>query len=84
MNQIALSQKFAAGLKLSTQVNKYERAHLLGIKKIDFKATRFDGDPRVAVKWVDHFEDHFGEDDLADLFNPFHPLLLFDQIISIN
>ena len=76
MNQIALSQKFAGGVKLSTQVTKYERAHLLGIKKIDFKATRFDGDPRAAVKWVEHFEDHFGKEGLAYLFNPLHPALV--------
>ena len=59
-----------------TQISKTDRAKFISIRTIDFETDRFDGDPRDAILWVEHFEDYFGTKGLAYLFDPLHPALL--------
>ena len=65
----------SSSLKI-TQISKTDRAKFISIRTIDFETDRFDGDPRDAILWVEHFEDYFGTKGLAYLFDPLHPALL--------
>ena len=57
-------------------ISKTDRAKFISIRTIDFETDRFDGDPRDAILWVEHFEDYFGTKGLSYLFDPLHPALL--------
>jgi hypothetical protein len=65
----------SSSLKI-TQISKTDRAKFISIRTIDFETDRFDGDPRDAILWVEHFDDYFGTKGLAYLFDPLHPALL--------